>query len=135
MLAADSLIAFDSLLLATTGQTGISARQSTARGTARASVQLAGNLDTLEASADFLVESLEWQNIRSPRVTGAFSWIGGQRPQLTASIGSDSLSAGRWAFHRIGAQARGWADSLEWNAGTGVGSNIARERCRALVAT
>jgi translocation and assembly module TamB len=124
-LAADSLIAFDSLLLATTGQTrDLGPDSRPLGGTAHASVQLAGNLDTLEASADLLVENLEWQRIRSPRVTGAFSWIGGQRPQLTASIGSDSLSAGTWAFHRLGAQARGWADSLEWNAGTGVGSNL-----------
>ena len=134
-LAADSLIAFDSLLLATTGQTrDLGPDSRPLGGTAHASVQLAGNLDTLEASGDFLVENLEWQSMRSPRVTGAFSWIGGQRPQLTASIGSDSLSAGRWVFHRIGAQARGWADSLEWNAGTGVGSNIGGERCGALVA-
>jgi len=124
-LAADSLIAFDSLLLATTGQTrDLTPDSRPLGGTAHASVQLAGNLDTLEASADLLLENLEWQNIRSPRVTGAFSWIGGQRPQLTASIGSDSLNAGTWAFHRIGAQARGWADSLEWSAGTGIGSNV-----------
>jgi translocation and assembly module TamB len=124
-LAADSLIAFDSLLLATTGQTrDLGPDSRPLGGTAQASVQLAGNLDTLEASADLLVEGLEWQRIHSPRVTGAFSWIGGRRPQLTASISSDSLRAGTWIFHRVGAQARGWADSLEWNAGTGVGSNI-----------
>ena len=124
-LAADSLIAFDSLLLASTGQTrDIGPDSRPLGGTAQANVQLAGNLDTLEASADLLIENLEWQAIRSPRVTGAFSWIGGKRPQLTASIGSDSLSAGRWSFHRIGAQARGWADSLEWNAGSGIGSNL-----------
>jgi hypothetical protein len=124
-LAADSLIAFDSLLLATTGQTrDLTPDSRPLGGTAQASVQLAGNLDTLEAGGDLLVEGLEWQRIRSPRVTGAFSWTGGRRPQLTASISSDSLSAGTWIFHRIGAQARGWADSLEWNAGTGVGSNM-----------
>ena len=125
-LAADSLIAFDSLLLATTGQTrDLSPDSRPLGGTAHATVQLAGNLDTLEASSDLLVEGLEWQMIRSPRVTAAFSWIGGQRPQLTASVSSDSLRAGTWIFHRVGAQARGWADSLEWNAGTGVGSNVA----------
>ena len=124
-LAADSLIAFDSLLLASTGQTrDIGPESRPLGGTAQATVQLAGNLDTLEASADLLVENLEWQRIHSPRVTGAFSWIGGRRPQLTASIGSDSVRAGTWIFHRVGAQARGWADSLEWNAGTGVGSNV-----------
>jgi translocation and assembly module TamB len=123
-LAADSLIAFDSLLLATTGQprdTSPDSRPLT--GTAHASVQLAGSLDTLEMSADARVQDLEWQRIRSPEVTGAFSWIGGQRPQLTASIGSDSVVVQKWIFHRLGAQARGWADSLDWSAGTGLGSS------------
>jgi len=124
-LAADSLIAFDSLLLATTGQTrDLGPDSRPLGGTAQATVQLSGNLDTLEAAGDLLIEDLEWQSIRSPRVTGAFSWIGGTRPQLTASVGSDSLTAQNWIFSRLGAQARGWADSLEWNAGTGIGPDI-----------
>ena len=124
-MAADSLIAFDSLLLASTGQTrDLGPESRPLGGTAQASVQLSGNLDTLEAAGDLLVENLEWQNIRSPRVTGAFSWIGGSRPQLTGSIASDSVAAGKWIFHRVGAQARGWADSLEWSAGTGVGTTV-----------
>jgi len=124
-MAADSLIAFDSLLLASTGQTrDLGPESRPLGGTAQASVQLSGNLDTLEAAGDLLVENLEWQNIRSPRVTGAFSWIGGARPQLTGSVGSDSVAAGKWIFHRVGAQARGWADSLEWSAGTGVGTTV-----------
>jgi translocation and assembly module TamB len=124
-LAADSLIAFDSLLLATTGQTrDIGPESRPLGGTAEAKVQLSGNLDTLEASGDLLIENLEWQSIRSPRVTGAFNWIGGTRPQLTASVGSDSVTARTWTFNRVGLQARGWADSLEWTAGTGVGTDI-----------
>jgi translocation and assembly module TamB len=127
-LAADSLIAFDSLLLATTGQTrDIGPDSRPLGGTGQATVQLSGNLDTLEASGDLLLENLEWQSIRSPRVTGAFSWIGGTRPQLTASFGSDSVTARNWVFSRMGAQARGWADSLEWSAGTGIGSDIRAE--------
>ncbi|HEV8453547.1 MAG TPA: translocation/assembly module TamB domain-containing protein, partial [Gemmatimonadales bacterium] len=121
-LAADSLIAFDSLLLATTGQARDTSPDSRPLGgTAHASVQLAGSLDTLEMSADARLQDLEWQRIRSPEVTGAFSWIGGQRPQLTASVGSDSVAVQKWVFHRLGAQARGWADSLDWSAGTGIG--------------
>ena len=124
-LAADSLIAFDSLLLATTGQTrDLGPESRPLGGTAQGTVQLSGNLDTLEANGDLLIENLEWQSIQSPRVTGAFSWIGGTRPQLTASIGSDSIAARNWIFHRVGAQASGWADSLQWRAGTGIGSNI-----------
>jgi translocation and assembly module TamB len=121
-LAADSLIAFDSLVLATTGQARDTSPDSRPLGgTAHASVQLAGSLDTLEMSADARLQDLEWQRIHSPEVTGAFSWIGGQRPQLTASVGSDSVVAQNWILHRLGAQARGWADSLDWSAGTGIG--------------
>jgi translocation and assembly module TamB len=123
-LAADSLIAFDSLLLATTGQTRDNSPDSRPlSGTATADVQLSGSLDTLEMSGDLLVQNLEWQRIGTPRVTAAFSWIGGQRPQLTASLGSDSITAQKWSFHQLGAQVRGWADSLEWSAGSGVGTD------------
>ena len=123
-LAADSLIAFDSLLLAATGQTRDNSPDSRPLGgTAHANVQLAGSLDTLEMTGDLAVQNLEWQRISSPRITSAFSWIGGQRPQLTASVGSDSITAQKWVFHNLGGQVRGWADSLEWSAGSGVGQD------------
>ncbi|HEY3011222.1 MAG TPA: translocation/assembly module TamB domain-containing protein [Gemmatimonadales bacterium] len=122
-LAADSLIAFDSLLLATTGQTREASPESRPLGgTAQGQVQLAGSLDTLDMSGDLLLQNLEWQRISSPRVTGAFTWIGGRRPQLTASIGSDSIAAHKWIFHQVGSQVRGWADSLEWSVGSGIGT-------------
>jgi autotransporter translocation and assembly factor TamB len=74
-------------------------------------------------TGDLLLQNLEWQRISAPRVTGVFSWEGGQRPQLTASVGSDSITAQKWIFRQLGAQARGWADSLEWSAGSGVGAD------------
>ncbi|HEU5303383.1 MAG TPA: hypothetical protein VFU40_01955, partial [Gemmatimonadales bacterium] len=123
-LRADSLIAFDSLLLAETKATRDPAVDSALTGRAAATVQLAGSLDTLDASGDFMLEGVEWQRMRSPQVTGAFSWIGGKRPQLTASLGADTLVVQDWLFHRLGAQARGWADSLDWTAGTGVGEGV-----------
>jgi hypothetical protein len=123
-LAADSLIAFDSLLLASTGQSRDTSPESRPlSGTAQANVQLAGSLDTLEMSGEGTVQKLEWQRISSPEVAGAFTWIGGQRPLLTASVGSDSVVARQWIFHRLGATARGWADSLDWSAGTGIGES------------
>lgn len=123
-LAADSLIAFDSLLLAATGQTrNNSADSRPLEGSAHGNVQLGGSLDTLEMSGDLAIQNLEWQRISSPRVTAAFSWIGGQRPQLTASVGSDSITAQKWVFHNLGGQVRGWADSLEWSAGSRVGQD------------
>jgi translocation and assembly module TamB len=123
-LTADSLIAFDSLMLAETGQTRDPALDHPLAGNARAAVVLSGSLDTLESTGDLMVESLEWQRIRSPLITGAFSWIGGKRPQLTASLGADTLAAQNWIFHRLGAQARGWADSLEWGVGSDVGKGV-----------
>jgi translocation and assembly module TamB len=123
-LAADSLIAFDSLLLASTGQNRNSSPDNRPlSGTAQGGIQLAGSLDTLEMSGDLLLRDLEWQRISAPRLTGAFSWTGGERPQLTASLGSDSIVAQKWTFHQLGAQVRGWADSLEWSAGSGVGQD------------
>lgn len=123
-LAADSLIAFDSLLLAATDQTrGDSPESRPLSGTAQAGIRLAGSLDTLEMTGDALLRNLEWQQIRAPRLTGAFSWIGGQRPQVTASVSSDSIAVQKWVFHQAGTQVRGWADSLEWTAGSGVGTD------------
>jgi hypothetical protein len=122
-LAADSLVAFDSLLLAITGQQRNSSPDNQPlSGSAQGGVRLAGSLDTLRMNGDLLVNNLEWQQIGSPQVTGTFSWIGGRRPQLTASVGSDSIRAQKWTFHQLGAQVRGWADSLEWSAGSGVGT-------------
>jgi translocation and assembly module TamB len=123
-LAADSLVAFDSLLLAATGQTRGSTPQSKPlTGTAKAQVQLAGSLDTLQMSGELVAQNVQWQQVASPRLTGAFTWIGGRRPQLTASFGTDSLTAEKWVFHEVGTQVRGWADSLEWRAGSGLGTD------------
>jgi translocation and assembly module TamB len=123
-LAADSLIAFDSLLLAATDQTRDGSPENRPLGgTAQAGIQLAGSLDTLEMSGDAVLQNLEWQRMASPRVTGAFSWIGGRRPQLSAFIGSDSISARTWVFHEAGARVQGWADSLEWSVGSGIGTD------------
>jgi translocation and assembly module TamB len=124
-LAADSLIGFDSLLLATTGLK----RDTTPGlvplgGTAHGTVQLAGSLDTLDASADVRVEGFEFQQYRSPLVTAGFSWLGGRRPRLTAAASADSIAVGTYFFHRNAVQLRGYADSLQWSVGSGVGANV-----------
>src|SRR3954469_3541662 len=123
-LTADSLIAFDSLLLAATGQTrGDVTESRPLGGTARGGIQLAGSLDTLQMSGDLLLQNVEWQQVSAPKITGGFTWIGGKRPQLTAAVGSDSILAQKWAFHQVDGQVRGWADSLQWSIGTGVGTS------------
>ncbi len=123
-LAADSLIGFDSLLLATTGQQrDTSADFRPLTGTARGTLQLAGSLDTLQAAGDLVVEGFEWQLIGSPRLTGAFTWLGGRRPQIAASASADSIAVADWVFRRSGIQTRGYADSLRWRAGSTMGQS------------
>ncbi|MBA3659130.1 MAG: translocation/assembly module TamB domain-containing protein [Gemmatimonadales bacterium] len=122
-ITSDNLTGFDSLLLATTGQTrDTSPDARPLGGTARGSVQLAGSLDSLETSSQWTVDNFTWQRIRAPQLTGILTWLGGQRPQLTVSAGSDSINVAGYAFRKAGIQARGYADSLDWSAGTGIGT-------------
>ncbi|MEP7175095.1 MAG: translocation/assembly module TamB domain-containing protein [Gemmatimonadales bacterium] len=121
-LAADSLIGFDSLLLASTGQVrDTSADARPLGGRAMGQVDLAGSLDSLQAEARMEVAGFEWQRIRSPRLTGALSWLGGARPRLTARAAADTLQVQRWLLHSTGGSVSGFADSLDWRAGTDLG--------------
>ncbi|MGH7578671.1 MAG: translocation/assembly module TamB domain-containing protein, partial [Gemmatimonadales bacterium] len=122
-LAADSLIGFDSLLLAVTGQQrDTSSALLPLGGQAQGTVRLGGSLDTLEAEGDLVIQSLEFQQASSPRVTGSFTWTGGKRPQLTATASSDSIVVGNWNFTRNGLTLAGYADSLGWSAGSASGT-------------
>jgi hypothetical protein len=118
-LVADSLIGFDSLLLALTQQ-----QRDTLPGLvplggrARGSVRLSGSLDTLDAQGELTIEKFEFQQASSPRIAGAFTWTGGKRPQLTASAASDTIVFGDWTFTRNGLGFEGYADSLGWTLGS-----------------
>jgi translocation and assembly module TamB len=122
-LVADSLIGFDSLLLAVMDQ-----RRDTSSGlvplggAARGSVRLSGSIDTLDAHGELALGELEFQQYRAPRVAGTFTWTGGRRPQLTASVEADSLAAGEWAFSRNRLSVAGYLDSLAWGVGTTAGA-------------
>ena len=71
-------------------------------------VQLAGSLDTLDASADLRLEGFEFQQYRSPLITAGFSWLGGARPQLTAAASAwHSTPAGSGSRPRLASRA--WA--------------------------
>jgi translocation and assembly module TamB len=118
-LVADSLIGFDSLLLAMTEQKrDTSPDLLPLSGRARGSVRLSGSLDTLDAEGDLAIEGFEFQQGRSPRVTGAFTWTGGQRPLLTATAASDTIVFGDWTFTSNGVALSGYADSLGWSLGS-----------------
>jgi translocation and assembly module TamB len=121
-LVADSLIGFDSLLLAVTGQKrDTSPEMVPLGGQARGAVRLSGSLDTLDAAGSLAIERFEFQQARAPRVTGEFAWTGGRRPQLTATAVSDSIVVGDWTFTGNGAGLSGYADSLEWSVGSSAG--------------
>ncbi|HWB41859.1 MAG TPA: translocation/assembly module TamB domain-containing protein [Gemmatimonadales bacterium] len=124
-LAADSLIGFDSLLLAVTGQKrDTSSALLPLGGQAQGSVRLSGSLDTLDAEGQLVVQGLEFQQASSPRVTGAFTWTGGKRPQLTATVVSDSIAYGEWNFTGNGLTLAGFADSLGWSLGSSSGTGV-----------
>ncbi len=123
-LVADSLIGFDSLLLAVTGQKHSSPDSKPLGGTAQSDMQVAGSLDSLVAQGQLAINRLEWQQIRSPRITGTFHWIGGHRPQVTAAVSSDSITLQHWVFHRTAGEVQGFADSLRWAAGSSLGSSV-----------
>jgi translocation and assembly module TamB len=124
-LVADSLIGFDSLLLAVTGQKrDTSPDLLPLGGQARGTVRLSGSLDTLHAAGDLAIERFEFQQASAPRLTGEFAWTGGKRPRLTASAVSDSIVVGDWTFTRNGIGLSGYADSLGWSAGSAAGSAV-----------
>ena len=121
-LAADSLVGFDSLLLAVTRQKrDTSADARPLGGRAEARVQLAGSLDSLQADVEFTGEALEWQRMRSPRITGNIHWLGGRRPQLAANAAADSIRVQQWQLRRTSGAVSGFADSLTWSGGTDFG--------------
>ncbi len=124
-LAADSLIGFDSLLLASTGLT----RDTTPEllplgGRARGTVRLAGDLDSLDASGDLRVEGLEFQQYRAPLLTAEFGWTGGGRPRLAAAAAADTIAVGGYAVRGTAVEASGYADSLHWAAGSTLGGGV-----------
>jgi translocation and assembly module TamB len=124
-LAADSLIGFDSLLLAVTQQKrDTSADAKFLGGRAAARVDLAGSLDSLQADANFEVDGFEWQRIRSPRFTGTINWLGGARPRLAARVATDSIRVRQYVLRRTSGAVSGFADSVAWSAGTDFGDSL-----------
>jgi len=121
-LAADSLIGFDSLLLAVTQQARDTAADSRPLGgRATGTVELAGSLDSLRADATAEVYGFEWLRLRSPKMTGSLNWLGGHRPRLVARVDADTLKAAQWVFAGPGGGVDGFTDSLSWSGGTAVG--------------
>ena len=67
------------------------------------------------------VDGFEWQRIRSPRMTGTLTWLGGRRPRVTARAGCRHDPSRQWMLRRAAGAVDGFADSLAWSAGTELG--------------
>ena len=93
-------------------------------GTARGTLTLGRSLDSLDLAASFQGRNLEWSTLRAPAAIGAFTYVGGARPVITAAFGLDSVGMRERVFRRVGLQARGFADSLEWNGGVAIGNEV-----------
>jgi translocation and assembly module TamB len=118
-LAADSLVAFDSLLLAATGQHRDTTPDSQPlNGAAVGHVVLAGSLDTLQLSGNLEVRDFSFQTLSSPRMAATFTSSGGRRPHLVGSAEADTLLMGTYRFTHLGGHIDGYADSLAWEGGS-----------------
>jgi hypothetical protein len=124
-LQADSLVGFDSLVTAWTGFAPDTSKDAVPlSGSAQASVTLGRSLDSLDIAAAFQGKKLAWSTLRAPEAIGAFTYVGGHRPVVTAAFGIDSLAMRQRVFRRLGFQARGYTDSLEWNGAVAVGNDV-----------
>lgn len=129
-LAADSLTAFDSLLLAVTASKRDSLRpwQRRLEGSATGALVLKGNLDALEMLGSFDAQDVAFQGYRVPRIGGTFGTDTDSAGQLTLAVQADSLfvqtdTVGTpWRFDSLSLALGGPKDSLDWTAGTGIGS-------------
>lgn len=124
-LQTDSLGMFDSLLTAWTGLSRDTAHDAVPlSGVAQGSLTLGRSLDSLDIAASFTGKGLAWSTLRAPRAIGAFTYVGGHRPRMTAAFGVDSLVMRERVFRRLGLQARGFTDSLEWNGAGAIGNEV-----------
>ncbi len=130
-LAADSLAAFDSLLLATLKQERDTARafELPLSGSATAALTLNGSLDSLAVLGSFDARSLAFQGYRAPRLAGTFASGGESGDALTVAVRADtltfqadSLPSSVWVFHGLTAAVDGATDSLGWAVGSGIGT-------------
>jgi hypothetical protein len=120
-LDADSLVAFDSLALALTGQTRRDTALRALSGTADGEVTLTGALDSLVAEGSVTGRALAFQQLASPEVRAEFVWRGEMRPRLQAALRADTLGVGALWFRGVGLDVAGYADSLGWAVASTLG--------------
>ena len=114
-LEADSLVELDSLAQELTGfirDTLPGWR--TLNGILRVKAQIAGSLDSLEATGEASLRGLVFNHFRANTLLVTGSWTGGARPELTMTAALDSISRQDRFVRDFKLALSGPSDSLDW---------------------
>jgi len=116
VLEADNLEQLDSLAQEFTGF----ARDTlpgwhTLNGVLRMKAQVAGSLDSLEATGEGSLRGFVFERIHANALAVTGSWTGGARPQLTLAASLDSMSRQERFVRDVKLELAGPADSLDWS--------------------
>jgi translocation and assembly module TamB len=115
-LEADNLEELDSLAQAFTGF----ARDTlpgwrTLNGVLRVTAQVAGSLDSLEATGEGSLRGFVFERFHANALTVSGSWTGGARPQLSLRAQLDSMNREERYVRDVKLALAGPADSLDWS--------------------
>ena len=114
-LEADSLVELDSLAQELTGLTRDTLPGWRAlNGILRVKAQVAGSLDSLEATAEGSLRGLTFNHFRANNLQVTGGWTGGARPELTMTAALDSISREERFVRDLKLSLSGPADSLDW---------------------
>jgi len=114
-LEADSLVALDSLAQELTGfHRDTVPGWHSLNGVLRVRAQLAGSLDSLQASGEGSLRGFAFDHFRANTLTMSGSWLGGARPALTMTAALDSLSRGDQYVRDVKVALSGPVDSMNW---------------------
>jgi len=114
-LEADSLVELDSLAQELTGfyRDTVPGWHSL-NGVLRFKAQLAGSLDSLQATGEGSLKGFAFNHFRANTLTMSGTWLGGARPSLTMTAALDSLSRGDQYVRDVKLALAGPADSMNW---------------------
>ncbi|MBP2648192.1 MAG: hypothetical protein H6Q77_1816 [Gemmatimonadetes bacterium] len=114
-LEADSLVELDSLAQELTGFTRDTLPGwRSLNGILRVKAQVAGSLDSLEATAEGSLRGLTFNHFRANDLQVTGSWTGGARPEFTMTAALDSISREERFVRDLKLSLSGPADSLDW---------------------
>jgi translocation and assembly module TamB len=115
-LEADSLVELDSLMQALSGfHRDTLPGWRTLNGVLRMKAQVAGNLDSLEMTAEGSLRGFMFERFKANGLTMSGSWLGGARPGLTMTATLDSMSRNDQFVRDVTLSLSGPADSVDWS--------------------